>query len=52
MLQRIEDLTIQASDKQLILIRPEMNDYSMFAIDKLPEIVQLGYDQMASIWSK
>lgn len=52
MLQRIEDLTIQASDKKLVLIRPEMNDYSMFDIDKLADIVQVGYDEAAKVLGK
>lgn len=49
MLQRIEDLTIQLSDKKLLLIRPEMNDYSMFDIEKLQEIIQIGYDETAKV---
>lgn len=52
MLQRIEDLTIQVSDKKLVLIRPEMNDYSMFDIDKLADIVQVGYDEAAKVLRK
>ncbi len=52
MLQRIEDLTIQLSDKKLLLIRPEMNDYSMFDIEKLQEIVQVGYDEAKKVLEK
>lgn len=52
MMQRMEDLTIQASNKQLVLIRPEMHDYSMFDIDKLADIVQVGYDEAAKVLGK
>ncbi len=52
MLQRIEDLTIKTSDKGLVLIRPQMHDYSMFAIDKLSEIVKIGYEEMACVWEE
>ena len=52
MIQRIEDLTIQSTDKKLILVRPEMQDYSMFDIEKLPEIVALGYTETKKVWEK
>ncbi len=45
MIKRIEDLTIQSSSKKITLIRPDMQDYDMFDIKKLHEIVQLGYNE-------
>lgn len=52
MLQRIEDLTIQSNDKELLLIRPDMSEYTMFDMKKLEEIVQLGYEQTALVLGK
>lgn len=49
MLQRIEDLTIQSYDKELILIRPDMSKYTMFDMKKLEEIVTFGYEQTALV---
>ena len=49
MIKRIEDLTIDASKKNVKLIRPDMQDYSMFDIQKLHEIVQLGYDEAKKV---
>lgn len=44
MLKRIEDLTIQQTEKELILIRPDLQDFTMFDIKKLDNIIRLGYE--------
>lgn len=44
MLKTIEDLTIEHSKKDLILLRPDLGKYSIFDIEKLDDIVQVGYD--------
>lgn len=49
MLKRIEDLSILASDKDIRLIRPNMNKYTMFDMAKLDEIISLGYKETAAI---
>ena len=45
MLKTIEDLIIEHSKKELILLRPDLEKYSVFDMKKMDEIVQLWYDE-------
>ena len=49
MLKTIEDLTIEHSTKELILIRPDLKEYSVFDMEKLDEIIKLGYDDAKKV---
>jgi hypothetical protein len=44
MLKTIEDLTIEHSKKDLTLLRPDLEKYSVFDMKKLDDIVQVGYE--------
>ena len=49
MLKTIEDLTIEHSKKDFVLIRPELEKYSIFAMKKLDEIIKVGYDEAKKV---